>query len=150
MTLVIFALGSIDLAMRQLLDQVLSPALLRPLFKGLAGFVLLMALLSHPPRMPLDRFGDKFEHMLAFALLTVVGLLGWPATAAWRIALRLSVFGAMIEVLQAIPFLHRDSDVRDWLADSLAIGLACLLVQFGGRFLPGRAAPGVCNSPPMP
>ena len=26
-----------------------------------------MALLPHPPALPIDRFGDKFEHSLAFA-----------------------------------------------------------------------------------
>jgi hypothetical protein len=39
----------------------------------------------------------------------------------WRIAERLSFFGALIEVSQSIPSLHRDCDIRDWFADTAAI-----------------------------
>jgi hypothetical protein len=41
----------------------------------------------------------------------------------------LSLFGAFIEVVQAIPALHRDSDVLDWLADTAAAGAILLLVR---------------------
>jgi hypothetical protein len=42
----------------------------------------------------------------------------------------LSLFGAAIEVLQAIPVLHRDSDIRDWLADTLAVGAILLIARW--------------------
>ena len=52
------------------------------------------------------------------------------------LAERLSFLGAMIEVAQAIPALHRDCDIRDWVADSLAILavtlVANLLMQWRG------------------
>ena len=43
---------------------------------------------------------------------------------AVRIGERLSFLGALIEVLQAIPELHRDCDIRDWIADTAAIATA--------------------------
>ena len=34
----------------------------------------------------------------------------------------------MIEVLQSIPALHRDCDIRDWIADTVAIAVVLLIV----------------------
>ena len=84
-------------------------------------FSVVMALLPHPPEMPADRLGDKFNHMLAFAVMTGLALLAWPRAERLRIIERLSFLGAMIEVAQAIPALHRDCDIRDWVADTLSI-----------------------------
>ena len=103
---------------------------MRPLFWLLGSFSLVMALLPKPPSTPIDQFGDKFEHMLAFAVLTVVARLAWPRTPIWIAAVLLSLYGAAIELLQTIPALHRDSDPRDWVADTAAIALALLLAQF--------------------
>jgi len=91
-------------------------------------FAVTMALLPQPPHLPIDRFGDKFEHMLAFATLTVLATFAFPATPRWRIAERLSFLGALIEVMQSIPALHRDCDIRDWIADTLAIVVMTLLM----------------------
>jgi len=63
---------------------------------------------------------DKFEHMLAFATLALIARLAWRSVSAWRILERLSFFGALIEVFQSIPSLHRDCDPRDWVADTVA------------------------------
>jgi len=80
-----------------------------------------MALLPHPPHVPVDRFGDKFEHMLAFATMTLLAAAGHPATPLPRLAERFSFLGALIEVFQSIPALHRDCDVLDWVADTASI-----------------------------
>ena len=48
-----------------------------------------------------------------------------------RLLVGLSLFGAAIEVVQAIPALHRDSDVSDWLADTIAaVAVVLLLVRW--------------------
>jgi hypothetical protein len=47
--------------------------------------------------------------------------------------MRLSLFGALIELCQAIPALNRDSDPIDWIADTLACGLVLLLVAWRRR-----------------
>lgn len=117
-------------------QRLFSPRPLRPLFWLMWVFSLVMALLPKPPSTPIDRFGDKFAHMLAFAALTLVARLAWRQVSIWRQALWLCLFGAGIEVLQAIPMLNRTSDVRDWLADSAAIACAGLFAQLLLRFLP--------------
>ena len=98
------------------------------------AFALIMAVLPKPPTLPIDDLCDKFEHMLAFFTLTLLAGTGWPKASLMRAALRLSVVGAGIEVVQMIPFLHRDSDWRDWVADSAAI-LVALLPVLGFRWL---------------
>ena len=94
---------------------------MRVLFWMALLIALVMADMPTPPKLPIDRFGDKFEHVLAFSALAALAALGFPAAKRWRIAERLSFFGALIEVSQSIPALHRDCDIRDWIADTLAI-----------------------------
>ena len=115
--------------MQALVGKLFAPQLLRPLFWLLMAFALVMALLPKPPQLPIDRFGDKFEHMLAFAVLIGVANLAWQNSSRWIIALRLSAFGAAIELLQTISILHRDSDIRDWVADTIAILVATVLAR---------------------
>ncbi len=100
-------------------------------------FAVTMALLPKPPHMPIDQFGDKFEHMLAFATIALLAALSFPTARLFRIGERLSFLGALIEVLQSIPSLHRDCDIRDWIADTLAITVVLLIVWIVRR---GRGA----------
>jgi len=93
----------------------------------LLAFILFMALSPHPPGTPIDRFGDKFQHMAAFATLAVHARLAYPHASAWRILERLVLFGATIEVFQNIPSLHRSCDWHDWLADTVAAGVVLIL-----------------------
>jgi VanZ family protein len=116
--------------MRTMLDALLSPRLLRPLFWLLAAFSLVMALLPAPPSLTTYDLGDKFNHILAFVVLTIVARLAWPRVRIWIPVLLLSLYGAAIEALQGIPTLHRDADLRDWVADSLAIALGVVIAQF--------------------
>ena len=87
-------------------------------------FAVTMALLPHAPDLTSN---DKVGHMLAFTTLTLLSALAYPQAPLLRIAERLSFLGALIEVFQSIPALHRDCDVRDWIADTVAI-LAVLAV----------------------
>ena len=115
--------------MANLIHTVFGPRVVRPLFWLLTLFTLTMAFLPKPPATPIDQFGDKFEHMLAFAVLTGVALVGWPQSRRWRIVLLLSGLGAVIELVQEVPELHRDSDWHDWAADTLAIVAAAVMVS---------------------
>jgi hypothetical protein len=36
----------------------------------------------------------------------------------------MAAFGALIEIVQLIPMLHRDSDWHDWVADVFAVVIA--------------------------
>lgn len=81
-----------------------------------------MALLPHPPRLiTMTRFADKVEHMIAFGVLGALAILAFPGLSRLRVLLCLSAFGAAIEVFQAIPDLHRDSNVADWIVDTVMV-----------------------------
>jgi VanZ family protein len=105
------------------------------------AFAVVMALLPHPPHTPIDRFGDKFEHALAFATLAGLASQAFPRATLLRIGERLSFVGALIEVCQSIPALGRDCDIRDWLADTLAIAAVLLLIGLARRRISSRSGP---------
>jgi VanZ family protein len=92
--------------------------LIRTLFWAAALFALVMALLPHPPEI--IGASDKIQHVAAFATLGLLGFYAYPRVSALRLVASLSLFGALIEIAQAIPMLHRDSDPIDWLTDTIA------------------------------
>jgi hypothetical protein len=67
---------------------------------------------------------DKAEHFIAFYALTGLAAAAFPRRHLLGIALALSGFGALIEIVQGLPIVHRDKDFWDWVADTLAIGAA--------------------------
>ncbi len=80
---------------------------------------------------------DKAEHFIAFYVLTGLAAAAFPGRSLWLIAASLSAFGAVIEVVQGTPIVHRDMDFWDWVADTLAVGAALapmLLVWWRGLF----------------
>jgi len=91
----------------------------QPLFWAAAIFAFVMAAIPHPPDIP-GNPSDKLQHIAAFATLSLLGAWAFPRLSLIQLLLRLSLFGAFIELVQAIPFLHRDSDPLDWIADTLA------------------------------
>jgi hypothetical protein len=91
-----------------------------------------MAILPQPPVIP-GNPNDKLQHITAFATLGLLGSFGFPETRPSRLLLRLSLFGALFELVQAIPSLHRDSDVWDWVADTAALAAVLLLVWWSRR-----------------
>jgi VanZ family protein len=101
-------------------------------------FVTYMALNPAPPATPLDQYGDKIEHMSAFATLAILAAISFPTASVWKIGERLSFFGALIEVFQAIPSLHRDCDWHDWVADTFALSVALYLFTLAKRHFTSR------------
>jgi VanZ family protein len=83
---------------------------------------------------------DKAQHFCAFFALAASGVVAWPRLPLWRIAVGLSLAGAMIEVIQATPLVGRDADPFDWVADTLAVGavMGCVLAA---RFRRAAAGP---------
>jgi VanZ family protein len=104
----------------------------RSIFWAAACFAFIMAVLPHPPEVP-GHPNDKVQHIAAFATLALLGSFAYPRTSLAKLLLWLSLFGAAIEVVQAIPALHRDSDVRDWLADTIAVAVVLLVRQWRTR-----------------
>ncbi len=106
--------------------------LLRLAFWAALCFAFVMAVLPHPPQLPGDP-SDKIQHILAFTVLSGLAGASYRSTALVPIAIRLSAFGALIEIVQAIPALNRDSSVLDWLADTGAILVVLLIVALVRR-----------------
>jgi VanZ family protein len=64
---------------------------------------------------------DKAEHFAAFYTLAVLAMAAFPRRGLLVIAVLLSAFGSLIELVQALPIVGRDCDVRDWIADTIAV-----------------------------
>ena len=103
------------------------PAALAASFWFALAFTLVMAWLPHPPSVP-GNPNDKIQHIAAFTCLSLVGAVAFPNLSLARLGERLSFLGAIIEVVQSTPALHRDCDVRDWIADTVAIVIVLLAV----------------------
>jgi hypothetical protein len=86
------------------------------------------------PRPPALLADDKLQHMLAFAVLTVLFSLAYPAVRWLWILVMLAALGALIEYVQAVPVLHRDSDIHDWYADLAAITIAMIICGIVRKF----------------
>lgn len=98
------------------------------IFWAAALFALVMASLPKPPSIPGEP-GDKIQHMLAFATLAILGSFAYPRLALGKLLIGLTAFGALIEIIQLIPSLHRDSELADLLADIAAALAALVLVH---------------------
>jgi VanZ family protein len=48
-------------------------------------------------------------------------MAAFPRRGLLVIAILLSAFGGLIELVQALPIVGRDCDIRDWVADTIAI-----------------------------
>lgn len=105
---------------------------LRLLFWAAATFAFVMAVIPHPPHIPGEP-NDKLQHTIAFVTLALLGSWAYTAARPLKLLAWLSLFGAMIEIIQMIPALHRDADVLDWLVDTIAVALALLLVRWRRR-----------------
>jgi len=99
----------------------------RLLFWAAAAFAFAMAVIPHPPDVP-GHPSDKIQHIAAFVTLAGLGAWAYPRARLLHLLIGLSLFGALIELVQAIPALHRDSDILDWLADTGAAGLIVVAV----------------------
>ena len=118
--------------------------LLRFAFWAAAAFAFTMAVLPHPPHLPGDP-SDKVQHMVAFAVLAGLAAAAYGKAPLLRIGLGLSAFGALIEIVQLIPALHRWGHALDWVADTAAaalvlagVGLWRLRLVSQGRRGPGE------------
>lgn len=102
----------------------------RPLRLGVYAFAVawvLYATLSPIEALPPPSgLGDKVEHAVTWAVLTLLGLALFPRPA-WRIPAFTLGLGALIEGLQATMPFNRSGDVMDFLADAAGVGVAAVL-----------------------
>lgn len=103
--------------------------LVRVAFWSAMAAALILASLPQPPRLP-GNPSDKIQHVMAFFCLAVLATTAYPKTSAPKLLAGLSAYGALIEAVQLIPMLHRDSELLDWIADTMAaaVGLVAAFV----------------------
>ena len=101
----------------------------RLLFWAAVVFAFVMAIIPHPPELPGEP-NDKIQHIAAFTALSLLGAWAYARAPLLRLLVGLSLFGAFIEVVQAIPALRRDCDVKDWIADTAACAVVLLAVRW--------------------
>ena len=98
-----------------------------PLARGLlvaAALVVAYGVFAPAGAAPSLMPWDKAEHFTAFYGLALLALFAFPDVAAVRMAVALSAAGGLVELIQALPVVHRDCDWKDWVADSLGIAAA--------------------------
>ena len=97
---------------------------LRLALYALATLILTYMALAPTNDVPgADLVWDKAEHASAWTVLTLAGL-ALSTKRRWAIGVFAAVFGAVIEVLQAVMPYGRDGNVGDWIADLIGIAVA--------------------------
>ena len=109
------------------------------IFWTMVAIVYVIAIMPHRQAPDLGA-GDKINHIAAFLILTLLGRGAWRRDPAWRLGLGLSLFGALIELTQAIPILNRDASIWDWAADSVAVLVVLAISHLRDRRILARAA----------
>ena len=105
-----------------------------------ALFALVMACLPQPPQLP-GQPSDKLQHIVAFVVLTLLARAAYPAVRPAITFASLAAFGALIEIVQSIPVLHRDASVVDWIVDCLAVATTLGMLMIAKRLIgTGRAS----------
>ena len=121
------------------MNRLPSPPTFRIAFFVAALGALVAALVPSVPFTPTFEYSDKYQHFVAFFVLAGLALFGFPQALRRLIVERLSFFGAVIEVFQSIPALHRDCDPLDWATDTAGATVAVLLLA---RLVAARRASG--------
>lgn len=93
--------------------------------------ILVLSLIPTVPHMPTTGW-DKSNHVLAFAVLTILGTRAYPARIAAVLA-GVFLYGGLIEVLQSFT-AYRFAELGDLIADGLGVligyGLGVSLRKF--------------------
>ena len=101
---------------------------------ALAAAILLVLCLVPQQELPDAPAGDRVHHLVAWFVLTMTGYVLAPnrriAIPAFALA-----YGVVLEVLQGMAPTGRHSDVRDFFADALGVGLGVLIFLAIRRFL---------------
>lgn len=87
-----------------------------------------MAIIGSPVSS-LINLNDKVQHIIVFSTLSVLAARAYPHTRLLTIFLGLTLFGGLIEMIQAIPFLSRDSEWLDWAADAVAVAVTLIIIS---------------------
>jgi len=114
--------------------------ILRAIFWVAIVISFLAAINPQPPQLP-GQPNDKVQHIMAFLMLGALAFFAFPRVGPVILLAWLSAFGAFIEFVQMIPALHRDGDILDWIADTVAAAVILTALHLI-RAASGRRADG--------
>jgi VanZ family protein len=89
--------------------------------------VMVLSLLPNEQAARLSTGWDKSNHVLAFAVLAILGRLGWPR-APVPIFVGLAGFALLIELLQGLT-TYRRADGMDVVADIVGLVVGAVLYR---------------------
>jgi VanZ family protein len=96
-----------------------------------AVFTLFVAL-TPPQDHPLQLLPwEKGDHCLAFYTLAVLGAMAAPRLPLSLLGVLLVAFGGLIELLQGLPMIGRDSRIQDVFVDGAAAAVALMPIAVG-------------------
>lgn len=105
------------------------------IFWTLVTIVSMLMLVELAPKENPIKHLDKIQHVLVFLTISVAGCLAFKHQIS-LIIVGLTIFGAVIEVLQATLTTTRTGDVKDWLADIAGILIGLMIVAIYRQFKP--------------
>jgi VanZ family protein len=88
---------------------------------------------------------DKLVHGGLFLALALSGR--WAGVRQTALAVLLPLYAAASELIQAIPALHRDASLGDWLADVVGVLLGLAIWAAIARRRPGAPDPSCAGAP---
>ena len=97
---------------------------------------VLVASLLPTSALPKVDLSDKVEHVIAYAVLAVLGGKAFPGRP-WLLAAALAANGVGVEFLQHAMALGRQGDVLDALANTLGIAAGLGLIWLMRRYRVG-------------
>lgn len=101
---------------------------LRRLIFGATLIATFVAACLPPAEAPTLGESDKFNHIVAFTVLSIVASWAYPRLRAGWILVGLGFVGGAIELVQAIPAIGRDAEWADWAADLAAVAITLAIV----------------------
>jgi len=90
----------------------------RLMFWGCGAVILILALMPTVPQMPTTGW-EKSNHVLAFAVLTLLGCRAYPSHIA-VVLVGAMLYGGLIEVLQSFTS-YRSAEWADLVADAIGV-----------------------------
>lgn len=107
------------------------------IFWTLVTIVGMFMLIELAPKENPIKHLDKIQHALVFLIISVAGCLAFKNKISLLIV-GLTIFGAVMEVLQATLTTTRTGDIKDWLADIAGILIGLMIVSIYRQFKPKR------------
>ena len=84
--------------------------------------------LEHAPQVHISNL-DKIVHLLMYFVFTILWILALKQRKIYYIVAVAIVLGGLLEIVQGVMHQHRSADWLDFLANTIGVFLALLLIN---------------------